>query len=379
MTAIEEQAGASSPASREPAPAAAVADFSDVPYPGLRSFRRYETHIFFGREGTVNVMVDRLGEHRFLAVTGASGSGKSSLVKTGLLDALDRGLLASAGPMWQVADFRPGNQPIAAMTEAVIEATGLTFNDDERAIINARLARGPLGLVDWLDEIAFERTSSLLLLVDQFEELFRYQAERRPDEAEAFVALLLASAAQRRRPVYVVITMRSDFLGECSRFAELAEAVNDGQFLTPRLTRAQCQAAIEEPARVYGGRVEAALVTRLLNDMGANPDQLPLMQHVLMLMWERASEKADGGELVLTLADYDALGGIGSAELAPRADGASEPGARPAATMGALSDHADRILARTSRWTSSSLRRPYFEPWSSRKATLDATCGGRSR
>ena len=78
------------------------------PYPGLRSFRRDETHIFFGREGTIAEMVDRLAPHRFLAVTGLSGSGKSSLVRTGFLNALERGLLVEAGSDWRVADFRPG-------------------------------------------------------------------------------------------------------------------------------------------------------------------------------------------------------------------------------------------------------------------------------
>ncbi len=101
---------------RGAAPESVAAELGDIPYPGLRAFRRDETHIFFGREGTINLMVDRLGVHRFLAVTGASGSGKSSLVKTGLLDALERGLLASAGPAWRVADFRPGGQPLLALT-----------------------------------------------------------------------------------------------------------------------------------------------------------------------------------------------------------------------------------------------------------------------
>jgi PQQ-dependent catabolism-associated CXXCW motif protein len=308
------------------APATDTLEPGDVPYPGLRAFRRDETHIFFGREGTVNLMVDRLGAHRFLAVTGASGSGKSSLVKTGLLDALERGLLASAGPAWRIADFRPGGRPLLALTDHVVAAIERESTADERAIVDARLARGPLGLVDWLDQIQYERDTNLLLLVDQFEELFRFR-ERVSDEAQAFVALLLASAEQRRRPIYVVITMRSDFLGDCSLFPGLAEAVNDGQFLTPRLTREQCAAAIEGPAEVYGGRVEKALSTQMLNDMGSNPDQLPLMQHVLMLMWERASGKAGGAAPLLTLKDYEALGGIGSP-----------------ATGGALSEHADAVL-----------------------------------
>jgi hypothetical protein len=123
--------------------------------------------------------------------------------------------------------------------------------------------------------------------------------------------VLLKSAAQRDRRIYVVITMRSDFLGECARFFGLADAINDGQFLTPRLTRQQCQQAIEGPARVCGGRVEKALVTRLLNDMGSNPDQLPLMQHILMRMWQNARQ-LNPADIALTLADYEDLGGIGS-------------------------------------------------------------------
>jgi hypothetical protein len=128
-----------------------LAEMSEEPYPGLRSFRRDETHIFFGREDTINEMVDRLAAHRFLAVTGASGSGKSSLVYTGLLDALDRGLLAKAGPDWRVADFAPGDHPLAKLTDALAKAIGRSYSDDERAVIGARLARGPLGLIEAAD------------------------------------------------------------------------------------------------------------------------------------------------------------------------------------------------------------------------------------
>jgi Novel STAND NTPase 1 len=113
------------------------------PYPGLRSFRRDETHIFFGREGTIREMVDRLAAHRFLAVTGVSGSGKSSLVKTGLLDALDRGLLVEAGSDWRVVDFRPGVQPLTRMTVELTRALEKSFSNPELGLIAGagRLAR----------------------------------------------------------------------------------------------------------------------------------------------------------------------------------------------------------------------------------------------
>jgi PQQ-dependent catabolism-associated CXXCW motif protein len=323
-----------------------ASEIADEPYPGLRSFYRDETHIFFGREGTINTMVDRLAAHRFLAVTGASGSGKSSLVRTGLLDALDRGLLAEAGADWRVVDLRPGGQPLAALTDALIVATGDPVPAGADPIVQARLARGSRGLVDWLDEVGFPPQTNLLLLVDQFEELFRIRQGRSPDEMDAFVALLLASAAQRQRRIYVVITMRSDFIGDCAQFPGLAEAINDGQFLTPRLTREQCRQAIEGPATVYSGRVEPALVSRMLNDMGSNPDQLPLMQHVLMLMWRTASQRAGDQGPVLTLAQYEAVGGISVGPLPQDTTQRGESVAPERRSNGALSNHADEILSK---------------------------------
>jgi tetratricopeptide (TPR) repeat protein len=346
------------------------------PYPGLRSFRRDETHVFFGREGTISEMVDRLAAHHFLAVTGISGSGKSSLVRTGLLDALDRGMLVEAGSDWRVADFRPGGQPLSRLTTALTHALEKNHSDQELGLIEAKLASGPMGLVGWLDEINFPNDTNILLLVDQFEEIFRYRHGQGGDDIDAFVALLIASAKQRRRRIYVVITMRSDFLGDCARFTDLAETINDGQFLTPRLTREQCKEAIEGPAAVYGGKVEPALVTRMLNDigvssvMGGNPDQLPLMQHILMLLWERARARG-GTEPELTLEDYKSLGGIGAAgvegdgltavyvrrppSLLQRIFGLArwrEKTSSTTATIvewrpsnGALSDHADRVFA----------------------------------
>jgi PQQ-dependent catabolism-associated CXXCW motif protein len=340
-------------------------DAPGEPYPGLRAFRRDETHIFFGREGTISEMVDRLAAHRFLAVTGHSGSGKSSLVRTGLIDALDRGLLVEAGSDWCVADFRPGGQPFSRLTGALVKAVGQTYSDQELGLIEAKLTSGPLSLLGWLDEINFAPETNVLLLVDQFEEIFRYRQGQSGDDIDAFVAQLLASAKQRKRRVYVVLTMRSDFLGDCARFTELAETINDGQFLTPRLTRDQCREAIEGPAAVYDGRIEPALVIRMLNDMGGNPDQLPLMQHILMLLWQEACTRAGGNLPELTLADYKRLGGIGTA--GPEAEAftadkkpsffrrlfgwiGKKPPTKaedPATTSvnGALSDHADKVLA----------------------------------
>ena len=263
------------------------------PYPGLRPFKREESDIFFGREQHVDQLLEKLGQHHFLAVVGTSGCGKSSLVKAGMLPALDAGFLARAGAHWYVVDMRPGHRPMWALAESLLvsQAFGATRGTEPEslALLNATLRRGPLGLIEALRETPLPERANLLVLVDQFEEIFRYRRDIDSQEADAFVALLVASARQREVNVYIALTMRSDFLGDCAVFLDLPETINESQFLAPRLTRDQRAAAITEPARVFGGDVEPGLVNRMLNDMGADPDQLPLMQHALMRMWDLAS------------------------------------------------------------------------------------------
>jgi hypothetical protein len=292
---------------------------SQAPYPGLRPFTRGEADIFFGREAQTDELVDRLGHSRFLSVVGPSGCGKSSLVRAGLLDALESGFMASAGAGWHVAEMRPGGQPMWQLADALLTMAGRPRYEHDSAFLQAALERGPRSLIEYLQDLPLPKDENLLILVDQFEEIFRFGAGAGQEEADAFVALLLATSQQREQPVYVVITMRSDFIGDCTRFAGLPEAVNEAQFLTPRMTREQSRQAIEGPAEVFGGVVEPALVNRLLNDMGTDPDQLPLMQHALMRMWTRASEAAveeppgKSPLITLTLADYNEVGGLARA------------------------------------------------------------------
>ena len=141
---------------------------------------------------------------------------------------------------------------------------------------------------------------NLLVVVDQFEELFRYRQleavgrggdQRISEEAAAFVNLLLEVKQQETCPIFVVLTMRSDFLGDCAQFPGLAEAINAGQYLVPRMTRDERRAAIEGPVRVGGAEIAPVLLTRLVNDVGDNPDQLSILQHALNRTWARWQER----------------------------------------------------------------------------------------
>src|SRR5215470_15205172 len=175
------------------------------PFPGLRPFREDEAHLFFGRESQVDTMVDKLANTRFLAVVGTSGSGKSSLVNCGLRPALRQGLMARFGTAWRMAQFRPSINPVGEMARALAEdsvlfpehaGTDLTLAE----IIETTLRMSKLGLIDIYEQAALAAGVNLLVVVDQFEELFRYRqlaADGRGgeqgmgDQATAFVNLLL--------------------------------------------------------------------------------------------------------------------------------------------------------------------------------------------
>ena len=217
------------------------------PYPGLRAFETYESFLFFGREIHTEELLRRLSGNRFLAVVGTSGGGKSSLVRAGLLPALYRGYLVGATSQWRIAVMRPGGAPMAhGSGSGGCRSAGAEDDPARQKILRAT----SFGLVQAVRNAALRQRESLLLVVDQFEELFRFAGEKRQEagaESALFVSLLLQAAGQPEVPIYVVLTMRSDFLGDCAGSPGLPEALNRGQYLIPRLTRDQREQAIERP------------------------------------------------------------------------------------------------------------------------------------
>jgi WD40 repeat protein len=288
---------------------------SRAPFPGLRSFSQDESELFFGREGQSDELARKLGQARFIAVVGTSGSGKSSLVRAGLLASLEGGCLVKVGSNWRIVDMRPGGRPIDNLA-AALDAARLS----ETPVDPASLRGSSLALLDFArqahEEKRLDADENLLILVDQFEEIFRYKSSESSmddrDEKAAFVKLLLEVAKQRAFPVYVVITMRSDFLGDCAGFRDLPETINSGQYLIPRMTREQRREAIEGPIHMAGSAITPRLVQRILNDVGEDPDQLPVMQHALMRTWYRWRNQLDADRPVDT-EDYEAIGTLDNA------------------------------------------------------------------
>jgi len=285
------------------------------PFPGLRPFAPDEDHLFFGREKEIDELLRRLRTNRFLSVVGTSGSGKSSLVRSGLIPSLYSGFMVKAGSTWRVATLRPGEDPIghlaAALNRSDVLGTEGEMASTNRVLLEATLRRGTLGLVDAVRQARIPPEDNLLVIVDQFEELFRFrrshQKENSRDEAVAFVKLLLEATRQLEVPIYVVLTMRSDFIGDCMEYPGLPEAVNAGQYLVPRMTRDELRSAITGPIAVAGGEIAPRLVLRLLNDLGDDHDQLPVLQHALMRTWDHWERHRSQGEPIDT-ADYEAVG-----------------------------------------------------------------------
>ena len=302
----------------------AIVIANDNPFPGLRPFQTGEEHLFFGRERQIDAMVDKLAATRFLAVVGTSGSGKSSLVNCGLRPALHRGLMARAGSAWRVVYFRPGATPIRALAQALAAEgslySGYAGEIPLAEVMETHLRMSNRGLVDVVRKARLPERTNLLLVADQFEELFRYrklasaasgEAANDGEDATALVNLLLETT-HHPEPIYVVLTMRSDFLGDCSAFHGLPEAMNQSQYLVPRLSREERRAAIAGPISLAGATVHPALLTRLVNDVGDNPDQLSILQHALNRTWARWRHHGSAAQPV-ALEDYEAIGTMGEA------------------------------------------------------------------
>src|SRR5260370_37314491 len=169
--------------------------FSSIRSPGLRPFKEDESDIFFGREKPTAQLLARRASNRFLAVIGPSGCGKSSLVKAGMIPAIRAGFIAAVGSRWRICEIRPGEKPLGRLATALAspDILGADRNSGESlAFIEATLRRGPLGLIEIVRDAEALQGSTLLVVVDQVEEIFRYRERIAAAEADAFVALRLA-------------------------------------------------------------------------------------------------------------------------------------------------------------------------------------------
>ncbi len=281
--------------------------FSDAPpYKGLQYFDEADAVLFFGRERLVATLTSHLAEHHWLTVVGASGSGKSSVVRAGLIPALKSAEPLSKGtPLaeenrgWVIHVFTPTAHPLEALairltqgTESAMATT--TLMDD--------LARDTRSLRVYCQKAAGP-ANRLLLVIDQFEELFTLchdEAERR-----AFIDnLLFATAPELDQPLSVMVALRADFYAHCAQYANLREALSRRQEYIGPMTTEEMRRAIEGPAERGGWELEPGLADLILRDVGEEPGALPLLSHALLETWKHRHGRS------LTFEGYSSCGGV---------------------------------------------------------------------
>ncbi|HET8858792.1 High-affnity carbon uptake protein Hat/HatR [Marivirga sp.] len=292
------------------------------PFPGLRPFKIEESHLFFGREGQSDEVLLKLSKHRFVGVIGPSGSGKSSFIYCGVLPILYGGFLTGRSTEWEVVVTRPGAAPIDNLAQALLKTDLVDehLSDEDKqirkTIISSLLRSSSVGLVETIMQFKGDEEKNYLILVDQFEELFRFKDSsniQTINETLAFINLLMEAINYADAPIYVAITMRSDFIGECSQFPELTRQINESQYLIPQMTREQKRRAITGPVAVGNAEIAPRLTQQLLNDLGDNPDQLPILQHALMRTWDYWSNFKDFENELLDIKHYEAIGTMAEA------------------------------------------------------------------
>jgi WD40 repeat protein/transcriptional regulator with XRE-family HTH domain len=288
---------------REDAPAVGL-----PPYKGLQYYDENDAELFFGREGLTNLLLERLtgrleAERRFLAIIGASGSGKSSLVRAGLIPAL-RWRQPSSG--WPIFVLTPTAHPLEILATSL---SGETRQSLPVRKLADELARDPLALSATLNRVTGDTSAAhAILVVDQFEELFTLC--RSESEQNSFVESLLAAASQQGGVAIVVIVLRADFYAHCARFNLLRRAISQHQEYIGLMTNEELRCTIEEPARRGHWDFESGLVDLLLHDVGADaghtpePGALPLLSHALLATWQRRRGRT------MTLSGYTASGGV---------------------------------------------------------------------
>jgi DNA-binding SARP family transcriptional activator/WD40 repeat protein len=272
------------------------------PYKGLRPFLEADALDFFGREAFIQRLVERMTNadrsSRFIAVVGPSGSGKSSVVKAGLVAAVRRGAVPGSDA-WLVTEMHPGHHPLeeldaALMRVAVHPPAGLL----------GRLESGPRGLIDVAEAIVPGETE-LLLIVDQFEEAFTL-TETEDDRALFLESLRVATADPAGR-VRVIATLRADFYDRPLRYPRMGQLLGSSTEVLSPLTPEELERAIVRPADRAGLGVDSALAPRIAADVGEQPGGLPLVQYALTELYDR---RRDGR---LTLDAYREIGGVGGA------------------------------------------------------------------
>jgi PAS domain S-box-containing protein len=260
------------------------------PYQGLKAFDKEQARFFFGREKVVQWLTEKLGQANFVPIIGASGSGKSSVVRAGLIPLLEKN-------GWQVLEpILPGDEPLAELKTSLIELFGRTEGREVYSLIKTD------GLRPVIERLS--ASERLLLVVDQFEEVFTVCPKE--EERRQFIELLTQVSEIPASRLAIVTTMRADFLEPCLSYESLTQLIQDKAVYMPPLVGAELEEAIAAPANLQGYHLETGLLGAILHDVGQEKGCLPLLQFALTELWEQRDRQT----YQLTLGNYKQLNGV---------------------------------------------------------------------
>ena len=284
------------------------------PFPGIRNFEPEEDYLFFGRDQQIGDVTRLLSATHFLALIGYSGSGKSSLIKAGIIPAITK-QKNSAVPTggWTTIYFRPDGNPFYSFANSLLTVAGdnAYTDEDEHVKLTASYLKHEAGnLHNVYDKYKNDNEKNWLIVIDQFEEVFRFRNNQEGDDhndSQAFINLLLSGLANSELPVYIMISMRSDFLDNCTEFEGLPEAINKASYLLPKVTRNGIYDIITQPVAVCNAQISPDLVDNLMSDLSDNLDQLPVLQHAMMRTWDYWKSH-ESNDTEIDTSHYEAIG-----------------------------------------------------------------------
>ena len=278
-----------------------------MPYRGLQPFRVEDAPFYFGREDVVKGLIKTVNDNSFVVVVGDSGSGKSSLIRAGLVAQLQAGILPDS-QKWQFALIRPRTDPLRELADALIQRIDPNLSRAKRLLMArdyaTRLLDQKLTIQhDIVPELQKQLPAvpHFLLIIDQFEEIFDPIVDER--SRQALVSSLIG--ADQTGWVKIILVLRADFYNFMLKYRELVERANQATFNIPPMNEAERKAAIEKPVQKADRRFEAGLVERIIQDVKDAAADLPLLQFALTELWKRQT-----GDGVLTHVAYDAIGGV---------------------------------------------------------------------
>ena len=280
-------------------------DDCPCPYKGLEAFQEEDAKYFFGREKLTQTLVNRLRDSQLLAVLGISGSGKSSVVRAGLIPNLKQGKTLSESKTWKIcAPFTPGDDPLASLAQVLVNEKLCT---SEQA--TQELAKGAKGL----HRLISPANAPCVFVVDQFEQVFTPSQD--PAKRKQFFDCLLGATdsdslrdkggwgRSATSPLRVIITMRADFLGKCAEYPQLAKLIETHQAIVTEMKEAELREAIGKPAKKVNWNIPPDLENLMVADVQKSPGSLPLLQDILKQLWHRRSQR-------LTVQTYQDMGGV---------------------------------------------------------------------